>query len=95
MGTWPDSRRQTGTSLLLCSEPVDRTGGSRTLPEFSDRRKRPQQRNLLHCFCTFSFRAQWKMKMKRPAQEDQRDTFDLSSAHRGSAPERWAYPAVS
>lgn len=39
-----------------------------SLPEFSDRRKRPQQRYLLHCFCTFSFRAQWKKKMKRPGE---------------------------
>lgn len=36
------------------------------IPELSDSLNRPQQRYLFHCFCTFSFRAQWKINMKRP-----------------------------
>lgn len=40
----------------------------RQVPELSDSLNRPQQRYLLHCFWTFSFKAQWKIKMNRPAE---------------------------
>ena len=35
-------------------------------PELSASLKRPQHKYLLHCFCTFSFSAQWNTKMNRP-----------------------------
>lgn len=39
------------------------------VPEFSANRKLPQQRYILHCLRTFSFRAQWKTKIKKPERE--------------------------
>lgn len=37
------------------------------LPELSASRNLPQQRCLLHCFCTFSFIAQWNTNINKPA----------------------------
>lgn len=36
------------------------------VPEYSSRRKRPQQRWILHCFLTLSFIRQWNIKIKNP-----------------------------
>lgn len=70
---WEPGRRPadrfTGLQWRDMNEPYCSAAG---LPELSESLNRPQQRYRLHCFCTFSFRAQWKMKMKRPEEETNR-----------------------
>lgn len=43
------------------------------IPEFSANRNLPQQRYILHCLRTFSFRAQWKTKIKNPEREREQE----------------------
>lgn len=39
------------------------------IPEFSANRNLPQQRYILHCLRTLSFRAQWKTKIRNPERK--------------------------
>lgn len=63
-GTSPADR----SDRYCCWDKQPERKTDRQVPELSDSLKRPQQRYLLHCFWTFSFKAQWKINMNRPAE---------------------------